>query len=110
MDKKGLFNFHVLNVQLQGVKNYSACALTMQYNLRAFGFWDYIQGTLKCPLVVDTFIITITPPSNVSTSGSLSSITSALTQDQWVRTDEQIMAYIIRSVSILIQLSIGRST
>ena len=33
MDKKGLFNFPIFNVQLHGAENYTAWALTMQYNL-----------------------------------------------------------------------------
>ena len=32
MDKKGLFNFPILDVQLQGAENYIAWDLTMQYN------------------------------------------------------------------------------
>ena len=110
MDKKGLFNFHVLDIQLQGAENYTAWALTMQYNLRAFGVWGYVQGTLKFPSAVDISIIIVTLPSDVSTSSSQSSIASALTQDQWVRADEQIMAYIMRSISIPIRLFISRST
>ena len=32
MDKKGLFNFPVLDFQLQNAENYTVWALTMQYN------------------------------------------------------------------------------
>ena len=110
MNKKGLFNFPILDVQLQGVENYTTWALTMQYNLHAFRVWGYTQDTLKCPSVADISIIIVTLPWDVSTSGSLSRVTSALTQDEWVRTDEQIMADIMRSISILILLSIGRTT
>jgi len=76
---------------------------TILYNIHAFGVWSYIQGILKCSS-------TATPSSYASISDSQSHITSAATQDQWIRTNEQIMAYIMRSVSILIRLSIGYST
>ena len=75
----------------------------MQYNFRAFGVWSYVLDILKCPS-------TATQSSYASASGSPSHTTSVVTQDQWVYTDEQIMAYIMRSVSILICLSIGSST
>jgi len=110
MDKKGLFNFPILDFQLQGVENYIAWALTIQYNLCAFRVWSYVQGTLKYPSVVDISIVTVTPSLNVSTSVSQSRTTSVVTQDRWFRTDEQIMAYIMRPISIPIRLSIDRST
>ena len=45
-----------------------------------------------------------------STSVSQSRTTLAVTRDQWFRTDEKIMAYIMRLVFIPIRLSISRST
>ena len=75
----------------------------MQHNFRAFGVWGYVQGTLKCPTATSWLYDASTPLFQ-------SSITSVTTQDQWVRTDEQIMAYIMRPVSIRIRLSIGRLT
>ena len=85
MDKKGLFNFLILNFQLQSAENYTAWAITIQYNLRTFGVWSYVQGILKCLSIA-------TPSLYASTSDSQSHTTSTITQDQWVRTDEQIMA------------------
>ena len=73
----------------------------MQYNLRAFGVWSYVQGILKC-------LSTATQSSYASASDSQSHTTSTVTQR--VHTDEQIMAYITRLVSIPMCLSIGRST
>src|SRR3954471_17268952 len=104
MDKKGLYNFPQIDVQLKGAENYTAWALTMQYNLRAFGVWGYVQGKLKCPSD-DAATSSSTSSSDTTTSSS-----AKLTRDQWIRTDEQIMAYIVRSVSVPIHLSIGRLT
>jgi len=101
MDKKRLFNFPVLDFQLQSAENYTALALKMQYNLRAFGVCSYVQSILKCPSTAT--------PSSYASSDSQSHTTSVVTQDQWVRTDEQIMAYIMRSISIPIRMSIGHS-
>ena len=42
MDKKGMVDFLILDVQLQGTENYTAWALMMQYNFRAFRIWGYI--------------------------------------------------------------------
>ena len=103
MDKKELFNFPLLNFQLQSTKNYIAWAFTMQSNFRAFGVWSSVEGILKYPS-------TATQSLYASALDSQSYTTSAVTQHQWVHTDEQIMAYIMRSVSILLRLSIGRST
>jgi len=57
----------------------------MQYNLRAFGVWDYILGTFKCPSAAS---ITLSSFSTSTATKSSNSSTSALTQDQWVHTDE----------------------
>src|SRR3954470_5947598 len=102
MDKKSLYTFPPVDVQLQGEANYTAWALTMQYNLRAFGVWGYVQGKLKCPSD-DAATSSSTSSSDTTTSSS-----AKLTRDQWIRTDEQIMAYIVRSVSVPIRLSISR--
>src|SRR3954468_10955147 len=105
MDKKNLYTFPPVDVQLQGAKNYAAWALTMQYNFRAFGVWGYLQGKVKCPPAATS--------TDEASSGSTSSpliVSDKLTPEKWTRTDEQIMAYIMRSVSIPIRLSIGRLT
>ena len=76
MDKKVLFNFLVLDFQLQGVENYTACVFTIQYNLCTFGVWGYVQDTLKYPSIADNSIITATLSSDVSTTVSQSRTTS----------------------------------
>src|SRR4051812_1476189 len=114
MDKKSLYTFPPVDVQLQGVENYAAWALTMQYNFCAFGVWGYVQGKVKCLSDVTS---PAASPAATSTdeasSGSTSSpliVSDKLTPEKWTRTDEQIMAYIMHSVSIPIRLSIGRLT
>src|SRR3954467_14994949 len=104
MDKKNLYTFPPVDVQLQGVENYAAWALTMQYNFRAFGVWGYVQGKVKCPSDA-TSIVALSSGSTTDalSSGSTSSpltVSDKLTPEKWTRTDEQIMAYIMRSVSI----------
>ena len=105
MDKKGLFNFPVLDFQLQNAENYTAWALTMQYNFLCFRSLELCSGHPKMLVNYHSIIICFCIGLSVSHH-----TTSAVTQDQWVRTDEQIMAYIMWSVSIPIRLSIGRST
>lgn len=90
-----------LIIQLKDAENHTTWALTMQYNLRAFGVWRYAHGKLKCPLDDIT-----TPSSKMMTL----SVTASLTRDQWIHSDEHIMAYIMRFVSIPICLLICRLT
>src|SRR3954465_3174277 len=105
MDKKGLYTFPLVDVQLKGAENYAAWTLTMQYNLRAFGVWGYVQGKIKCPSND-----TSASSSASSTSSSTETPTDTLTKEKWGRTNEQIIAYIMRSVSVPIHLSIGHLT
>src|SRR3954471_19913246 len=49
MDKKGFYTFPPVDTPLKGAVNYAAWALSMQYNLKAFGVWGYVQGKIKCP-------------------------------------------------------------
>src|SRR3954462_7517695 len=112
MDKKSLYTFPPVDVQVQGADNYAAWALTMQYNFRAFGVWGYVQGKVKCP-TDDASPAASATSTDEASSGSTSSpliVSDKLTPEKWTRTDEQIMAYIMRSVSIPIRLSIGRLT
>ena len=115
MDKKNLYTFPPIDVLLQGADNYAAWALTMQYNLRAFGVWGYVQGKVKCP--PDTASTDALSPDTTSTdelssdsTPSPKTVSDKLTPEKWSRIDDQIMAYIMRSVSIPIHLSIGRLT
>lgn len=63
MDKKVLCTFPTIDVQLTCAENYNAWALIMQYNLRAFGPWVYVQSTLECPSLIST--TPTTPPSDI---------------------------------------------
>ena len=81
----------------------------MQYKSSCFRSLELAQGTLKYLSAAsitssDTSTITVTLSSDPSISGSQFSITSVLTRDQWVRTDEQIISYIMRSIFIPIRL------
>src|SRR3954469_19038190 len=49
MDKKGFYTFPPVDTPLKGAENYAAWVLSMQYNLKAFGVWGYVQGKIKCP-------------------------------------------------------------
>ena len=49
MDKKGFYTFPPVDTPLKGAENYAAWALSMQYNLKAFGVWGYVQDKIKCP-------------------------------------------------------------
>src|SRR3954463_8621259 len=106
MDKKNLYTFPPVDVQLQGAENYAAWALTMQYNFRAFGVWGYVQGKVKCPPDAtsrDALSSGSTSSTDALSSGSTSSpliVSDKLTPEEWTCTDEQLMAYIMRSVSI----------
>src|SRR3954468_7212581 len=105
MDKKGFYTFPPVDTPLKGAENYAAWALSMQYNLRAFGVWGYVQGKIKCPS--DDAIASSATSTNESTPGS-KTLTDTLTREKWSHTDKQIMAYIMRSVSVPIRLSIDR--
>src|SRR4051812_13686941 len=116
MDKKGFFSFPPVDTPLKGVENYAASALSMQYNLKAFGVWGYVQGKIKCPSETAASSSTAgnstgdstTPgpatPASAATSGD------TLTAEKWNHTDDQIQAYIMRSVVDSIQMNIGRLT
>src|SRR4051812_3782391 len=98
MDKKNLYTFPLVDVQLQGADNYAAWALTMQYNFRAFGVWGYVQGKVKCPPDVTSPAATSTAELSSGSTPSLVIVSDKLTPEKWTRTDDQIMAYIMRSV------------
>lgn len=60
MDKKGVYNFPLVDVQLKSGENYAALGLTMQYNLCEFRLWGYVQGKVKRPIdeIASLFIST----------------------------------------------------
>src|SRR3954463_15720976 len=99
MDKKGFYTFPPVDTPLKGVKNYAAWALSMQYNLKAFGVWGYVQGKIKCPS--ETAASSSTTGDSIGNSATPGPATpasatsgDALTAEKWNRTDDQIQAYI----------------
>src|SRR4051812_6333774 len=95
MDKKGFYTFPPVDTPLKGAENYAAWALSMQYNLKAFGVWGYVQSKIKCPSESST--------SSTSTGGSTgdttpTTSTDRLTTEKWSCTDDQIPTYIMRSI------------
>src|SRR3954468_9599957 len=103
MDKKGFYTFPPVDTPLKGAENYAAWALSMQYNLKAFGVWGYVQGKIKCPSESSS--------SSTSTGDTASTtFTDRLTAAKWSSTDDQIQAYIMRSVVDSIRMHIGRLT
>src|SRR3954470_23828435 len=112
MDKKGFFSFPIVDTPLKGAENYAAWALSMQYNLKAFGVWGYVQGKIKCPSEAAASSSTA---GNSATPGPATPAPAAtsddsLTAEKWNRTDDQIQAYIMRSVVDSIRKNIGRLT
>src|SRR3954465_13064121 len=115
MDKKGFYTFPPVDTPLKGAENYVAWALTMQYNLKAFGVWGYVQGKIKCPSEPASSSTAGTSTSDSATTGpatpaSAATSGDALTVEKWNRTDDQIQAYIMRSVIDSIRMNIGRLT
>src|SRR5436189_5637159 len=104
MDKKGFYTFPPVDTQLKGAENYAAWALSMQYNLKAVGVWGYVQGKIKCPS--ETVASSSTAGNSTgdsatpgpATPASAATSDDALTAEKWNRTDDQIQAYIMRSV------------
>src|SRR5947208_15230152 len=103
MDKKGFYTFPPVDTLLKGAENYVAWALSMQYNLKAFGVWGYVQGKIKCPSEGSASSTSTAgsegSASSTSTAGiaSAASSTDRLTAEKWSSTDDQIQAYIMRS-------------
>ena len=69
MDKKGLFNFSVLDVQFRDVKNYPAWLSRFSINFMPLESGVNVQGILKCPPIAsitpfDSSTITATPSSD----------------------------------------------
>lgn len=92
--------FPSVDVQLTEAKSYATWALTVQYIVCALGLWGYVQGTLKYP---PTHVSSSTKLSIETTTSSMttsSSMTNSLVRDQWIRTDDKIMGYIMRFISI----------
>src|SRR3954464_15307749 len=110
MDKKGFFSFPPVDIQLKGAENYAAWALSMQYNLKAFGVWGYVQGKIKCPSESSISSVSTggtTSTTSTSTNGVASTtFTDLLTAEKWSSTDDQIQAYIMRSVVDSIRMNI----
>src|SRR5438270_129385 len=107
MDKKGFYTFSPVDTPLNGAENYVAWALSMQYNLKAFGVWGYVQGKIKFPS--ESSASSTSTSATASTTGGAASTTSSdsLTAEKWSSTDVQIQAYIMRSVVDSIRMHIG---
>src|SRR3954463_10068755 len=98
MDKKGFYTFPPVDTPLKGSENYVAWALSMQYNLKAFGLWGYVQGKIKCPSESSASSASIDSAASTTSTSGTASTTDRLTAEKWSSTDDQIQAYIMRSV------------
>src|SRR3954467_14001980 len=100
MDKKGFYTFPPVDTPLKGAENYVAWTLSMQYNLKAFGVWGYVHGKIKCLYESSASSASTGGAATTTHTGGTTSTTSTdrLTAKKWSSTDDQIQAYIMRSV------------